>query len=141
MLNPEKKSRYIQLTIFFSSLLFFLTSCASADTSLPEPERQQTTLIHACIDESFNPEAPTVCAPDATIVSNLPIRATLASGESTTINNATVFYYPAIISWSIDPEQVEEATGCSTFYSVPIYSEDSPDDLVEIHVVLADCDN
>ena len=140
MLNPEKKLRYIQLTIFFSSLLFFLTSCAQADTPL-QSERQQTTLIYACIDESFNPEEPTVCPPDAPIVSNLPIRATLASGEITTISNATAFYYPAILSWEINPEQVKEETGCSTFYSVPIYSEGSPEELVEIQVVLANCDN
>lgn len=138
MVNPEKKSRYIQLTIFFSSLLFFLTSCATVDTST-QSEPRLTTIIYACIDESFNPEAPTVCAHDDRIVSNLPIQATLQSGEITTITNATAFDYPAVISWAIDPEQVEQATGCSTFYSVPIDSEGSPDNLVEIQVVLAQC--
>ncbi len=140
MLNPEKlKSRILPIVLLLASL-FVINACTTTKATASS-EAKLTTLVHACIDESYDPAAPTICAPNAHIVSNLPIRATLSTGEITTITNSTPFYYPAVISWAIDPTQVREVTGCSNFYINPITTEGSPDELIEYQVVLKDCNN
>lgn len=140
MPNPEKqKSRILPIVLLLASL-FFINACTTT-IAKPGTEAQLTTLVHACIDESYDPAAPTICAPNAHIISNLPIRATLATGEITTITNSTPFYYPEVKSWAIDPTQVRKVTKCSTYYIDPITTEGSPDELIEYQVVLADCDN